>query len=267
MIKLVNLTFIVLLLFTACKKGSDGPAEIKPLAPSGLNAAQASVTQINLNWTDNSTNETGFKIERKLANGTYQIIGTTNADITTYSDNNDIQVAADYVYRVYSYNSAGNSLTYSNEASINSYNYPVITTNNTSQILNSTATSGGNISSDGGTPIISKGVVWSTTSNPTVNLTTKTIDGTSTGSFSSSLTNLTANTTYFIRAYATNAVGTAYGNEQTFKTPNGGITVAGGNGEGSAANQFSYPTGLFVDASGNIYVADSYNHRIQKWGK
>jgi len=157
MIKLFNLTLVVLLLFTACKKGSDGPAEIKPLAPTGLNTVQSSATQINLSWTDNSTNETGFKIERKLANGTYQIIGTTNADITNYSDNNGIQAAANYVYRVYSYNSVGNSLTYSNEASINSYSYPVISTNNISQILNSTATSGGNISSDGGTPIISRG--------------------------------------------------------------------------------------------------------------
>src|SRR2546421_6970263 len=44
-----------------------------------------------------------------------------------------------------------------------------------------------------------------------------------------------------------------------------GITVAGGNGYGSAANQFSFPHGVFVDASGNIFVADLYNHRIQKW--
>ena len=82
MIKLLNLTLIFLLLFTACKKGSDGSIEIIPLAPSSLNAVQSSLTQINLSWTDNSTNETGFKIERKLANGTYQIIGTTNTNTT-----------------------------------------------------------------------------------------------------------------------------------------------------------------------------------------
>jgi DNA-binding beta-propeller fold protein YncE len=46
-----------------------------------------------------------------------------------------------------------------------------------------------------------------------------------------------------------------------------GTTVAGGNGDGSAANQFSYPSGLFVDASGNIYVSDWNNNRIQKWVK
>ena len=277
MIKLVNLTLIFLLLFTACKKGSDGPTEIIPLAPSGLNAVQSSLTQINLSWTDNSTNETGFKIERKLANGTYQIIGTTNTDITNYSDNNSIQSVTNYVYRVYSYNSAGNSLNYSNEATINSYNYPVISTNNTSQITISTATSGGNISSDGGTPIIARGVVWSTSTNPTVNLTTKTVDGSNTGSFSSSLTNLTVNSTYFIRAYATNAVGTAYGNEQTFKTLNQGITVAGGNGSGNLPNQLSEPRGIYLDTQGNLFIVDNgfvalspnsgtYTYsRVQKW--
>jgi hypothetical protein len=219
MIKLFKLTLIALLLFTACKKGSDGPTEIVPLAPSGLNAVQSSLTpQINLSWTDNSTNETGFKIERKLANGTYQIIGTTNTNTTNYSDNNGIQAAANYVYRVYSYNSAGNSLNYSNEATINSYNYPVILEKTIWYVTSSTAISGGDITSDGGTPIIARGVVWSTSSNPTVNLTTKTVNGTGTGRFDSNLTNLTPNTSYFVRAYATNSVGTAYSNEQTFKT-------------------------------------------------
>src|SRR2546428_383081 len=44
-----------------------------------------------------------------------------------------------------------------------------------------------------------------------------------------------------------------------------GVTVAGGNGNGSAANQLAFPTGVFVDASGNIFVADGNNYRIQKW--
>jgi uncharacterized protein (TIGR02145 family) len=61
-------------------------------------------------------------------------------------------------------------------------------------------------------------VVWGTSSTPTVALSTKTTNGTGTGSFTSTLTSLTGTTTYYVRAYATNSVGTAYGNEVSFTT-------------------------------------------------
>ena len=80
------------------------------------------------------------------------------------------------------------------------------------------AISGGNISSDGGASITARGVCWSTSSNPTVALTTKTTDGSGTGIFSSSITGLAANTTYYVRAYATNSAGTGYGNQLVFTT-------------------------------------------------
>lgn len=58
-----------------------------PVSPSGLTAAAISSSQINLSWTDNSNNETGFKIERKTGvGGTYLQIATTGANIATYSD-------------------------------------------------------------------------------------------------------------------------------------------------------------------------------------
>jgi hypothetical protein len=74
---------------------------------------------------------------------------------------------------------------------------------------------------NGGSPITQRGVVWSTTPNPTT-ANNNTIDGSGTGSFSSTLTGLTANTTYYIKAYATNANGTSYGNEVSFTTTAGG---------------------------------------------
>jgi hypothetical protein len=95
---------------------------------------------------------------------------------------------------------------------------PSLSTSAISSITTTTATSGGNITSDGGASISARGVVWSTSTNPTIALTTKTSDGTGTGSFTSSLTNLTPKTTYFVRAYATNSAGTGYGNEITFTT-------------------------------------------------
>ena len=105
-----------------------------------------------------------------------------------------------------------------------------ITTNNLSSITQTTAICGGNIASDGASSITSRGVCWSSTnSNPTI-LDTKTNNGTGIGSFTSSITGLTAGTTYYVRAYATNSVGTAYGNTRTFVTlsptlPSGIVTT------------------------------------------
>ena len=95
---------------------------------------------------------------------------------------------------------------------------PILTTTAITGITNTSSTSGGNITSDGGASITARGVVWSTSTNPTITLTTKTSNGTGAGSFSSNLTNLTPKTTYYVRAYATNSAGTGYGNEITFTT-------------------------------------------------
>jgi hypothetical protein len=88
-----------------------------------------------------------------------------------------------------------------------------------SSITASTASSGGIITSDGGTPITARGVCWGTSSGPTTALTTKTLDGAGVGSFTSNITGLSTATTYYVRAYATNTTGTAYGNEVSFATP------------------------------------------------
>jgi uncharacterized protein (TIGR02145 family) len=95
---------------------------------------------------------------------------------------------------------------------------PTVTTTAVSNIAQTSATGGGNVTSDGGATVTARGVCWSTNQNPTVGLTTKTVDGLGTGVFTSSLTGLTPNTTYYVRAYATNSVGTVYGNEVSFTT-------------------------------------------------
>jgi len=103
-----------------------------------------------------------------------------------------------------------------------------LTTTVTSSITTTTATTGGNITNDGGAPIIARGICWSTSANPTIS-DSITTDGTGTGTFISALTGLTANTTYNVRAYATNSVGTAYGTQVSFTTPTATITDIDGN--------------------------------------
>jgi len=95
-------------------------------------------------------------------------------------------------------------------------NLPVVSTAPISNVTNTTALSGGDVTNDGGTPITAKGICWSTTPNAGIALSAKTIDGTGTGPFSSNLSGLTTGATYYVRAYATNSIGTAYGNEAGF---------------------------------------------------
>ena len=83
-------------------------------------------------------------------------------------------------------------------------------------ITGTSATSGGNITSDGGNAVTARGVCWSTITGPTIALATKTADGIGTGTFVSNITGLTSGITYYVRAYATNSVGTSYGPEISF---------------------------------------------------
>lgn len=94
---------------------------------------------------------------------------------------------------------------------------PVVTTTNVTGITQIDAASGGNVTNDGGAEVKSRGVCWNTSSNPTTS-NSKTSDGTGSGSFTSNISPVTPGTMYYVRAYATNSVGTGYGNEVSFTT-------------------------------------------------
>jgi uncharacterized protein (TIGR02145 family) len=100
-------------------------------------------------------------------------------------------------------------------------NTPSVTTSAVSDVTGTTATSGGNVTADGGSTVTARGVCWKKDNNgfydkfPTVN-DSKTTDGTGLGAFSSTLTGLEAGAKYYVRAYATNALGTFYGDTVSF---------------------------------------------------
>ena len=112
---------------------------------------------------------------------------------------------------------------------------PTITTSIVTSITQTTATGGGNVTADGGTSVTSRGVCWGTSQNPVIDINDKTTDGPGTGTFTSSITGLNPGTKYYVRAYATNSKGTAYGNEQSFTTAAG------------------IETGTVTDIDGNVY--------------
>lgn len=96
---------------------------------------------------------------------------------------------------------------------------PTVTTNQVTISSSMIVLSGGNISSDGGSSITQRGVCWNIAPSPTL-VNNFTIDGTGIGGFTSNILPLNPATTYYLRAYATNQTGTAYGNEIIFTTPN-----------------------------------------------
>jgi hypothetical protein len=151
--------------------------------------------------------------------------GTTGAFSSTISG---ITGNTLYYVRAYAINSAGTA--YGAQISFTTTNIPatlpVVTTTAVTAITFTTATSGGNVTSDGGGAITARGVCWSTTTNPTT-ANSKTTDAGTLGSFSSAITGLTSGNLYYVRAYATNSAGTVYGNEISFNAGSNG--PVGGN--------------------------------------
>jgi hypothetical protein len=122
-----------------------------------------------------------------------------------------------YYIRAYATNSLGTS--YGNLDSLTTLDLPKLRTSPATEILTASAVSGGEISSDGGSPVTSRGICWSLLKDPTILLVTKTNNGAGKGAFVSNMTGLTIATKYYFRAYATNSVGTAYGALDSLNTP------------------------------------------------
>ncbi len=124
-----------------------------------------------------------------------------------------------YYVRAFATNAAGDA--YGNQASFTTFSqadFAVVSTSQISAITNTSASCGGNVTSGGSSPVTARGIIWSTSPNPTVNLGTKTVDGSGTGEFTSSITGIGPGLTFYVRAYATNSAGTVYGEERTFNT-------------------------------------------------
>lgn len=124
-----------------------------------------------------------------------------------------------YYVRAYAINNQGTA--YGDEVNFktNTISKPTVTTNDVTNITQTTAYCGGSITDDGGATVTAKGLCWSTSQNPTIN-NSHTTNGTGTSSFTTNITGLTANNTYYVRAYATNSAGTGYGEQRTFTTSN-----------------------------------------------
>lgn len=171
-----------------------------------------SITQRGVCYSSSTVNPQPVS-EPSQNNGT----GTGSFSITL----SGLSVATTYYVRAYARNAGGDGigvvLSFTTGSSTAS-----LLTNEISNIGLTTATGGGNVVTDNGATVTARGVCWNTTGMPVVS-DSHTTDGSGTGSFTSSLTSLSASTTYYVRSYATNANGTEYGNQVMFTTTTPGV--------------------------------------------
>lgn len=184
---------------------------LPPAAPAA-GTHVPSLTQIVWNW-ETVYNASGYKWNTVNDFGSATDMGSLTAKTEA-----GLTCNTAYARFVWAYNACGNSLmTTLTNSTLTCATLPTVTTTLITDIMQTIATGGGTVTSDGGATVTTRGVCWSTNPDPTLS-DSHTADGGGTGSFTSSLTGLTAATYYHVRAYATNSLGTSYGNEVTFFT-------------------------------------------------
>ena len=198
----------------------DPSLMVRTKTPEAMTVTHAGTIQASATtYTVNVTNGNGSLAT--ITDADHNILGraTVSNNTATITINGTLTNGQTLTLCVFGYNKVTDiqQITVANPAVA-----PTVTTTAISEIDKTTATGGGNVTADGGGNVTARGICWSTSHNPTVSG-SHTTDGTGTGSFTSAMTGLTANTTYYVRAYATNSAGTAYGEEVSFTTLADGI--------------------------------------------
>jgi hypothetical protein len=176
-----------------------------------------------------------------------------NYSSTTALNLSNLIPGTTYYVRAYATNAGGtgygNQLTFITGAAL-----PTISTMTASNITFNSAIVGGNVSNDGGASVTSNGVCWSTSQNPTLVNSNLTI-GQGLGSFNDTINGLSGNTTYYVRAFATNASGTAYGNQvsfNTYPTPSAQSCTGGYGGLSSIGSSLMNQQGFIIANIGQV---------------
>lgn len=215
-ITIIFLSFAFIAIIKSCKKET---------LPNVTTVAITGITQTSAVSVGNVTDDGGTEVTAYGVCWDTSKNPTTNASKTNdgkgtgvfVSNITDLSENTKYNVRAYATNSEGTS--YGNEISFTTIQtqVPSLKTVPVTSITQTTAVTGGNITSDGGASITERGVCWDTSPNPSINW-NRTNDGNGIGDFLSNVIGLKDGTNYYIRSYATNSAGTGYGNEVSFTT-------------------------------------------------
>jgi Fibronectin type III domain len=211
--------FIILVFFmSSCSKEKNEDASVIK-APTLLTAQNRSPNEISLTWTDNSNNEDGFKIERKTTLGSFTIVESVGKDQTSYNDIG-LMPGNVYTYRIFSFNSSGRSVSYSNEANANTYfgSKPYAETVFANQIEGKKAKLNAIVNPNNANTVVifeygltqSYGNFAFSSSNY--------LEGILNVEATALISDLKGNTTYHYRISAENSFGMSYGLDKSFKT-------------------------------------------------
>jgi uncharacterized protein (TIGR02145 family) len=216
---ILNLLLATLFLIT-CQK-DEGVTKITTVSATATGALTATAQGNIIELSSASHSQYGFcygtEANPTVADGKVELSSPKTGYFTGYIT--DLSAGTTYYVRAFCSEDGG--YVYGEQQNFTtSDGMPILSTTEITAITGTTATSGGDIGTNGGFAITARGVCWATTTNPTT-ANNFTNDESNTGNFISKITGLTLVTTYYVRAYASNSLGTAYGNQQTFTTTDG----------------------------------------------
>ena len=205
--------------------GSEKTLTTQATLPTVTTGEVSNITQTTAQGSGNITNSGGANVTERgvcwstshnpTISGSHAYNGTGTGGFTV--NMTGLTANTHYYVRAYAKNSAG--VSYGNEVDFTTtqnVSAPTVTTSQVTNVQQTTATGGGNVTNSGAN-VTERGICWSTSHNPTTSG-SHANSGTGTGSFTVNMTGLTPNTTYYVRAYAVNSAGTAYGSEVSFTT-------------------------------------------------
>jgi surface protein len=213
--------FILFLFALNCKKIELKVAEVTTNEALSISASSTSITIDVTNSGNAKIKEIGVVVGKNesptVESGTKYLSSSINIGKHTI-EVTGLNHSTQYYYRSFVLNDVGISYGANRAFTTNSI-APELTTSTVSNIYNTIASSGGNISSDGGKPVTSRGVCWSIKAKPTMSDSVLK-SGAGLGNFSVNISGLIPNTKYYLRAFAVNEIGVSYGNEVEFSTKN-----------------------------------------------